>query len=93
MTTQEKEDFKREIWKQLLIAFIPLFLLAFGGSYMGVYTATKVDREKIRHIENKNESQDEHIKDLRNADQEIWRYLIDRYDGDTRGGQFSLEKD
>ncbi|MBS3789200.1 hypothetical protein KGY79_13525 [Candidatus Bipolaricaulota bacterium] len=81
---------KKEIWKQLLIGFIPLFILAFGGSYMGVYTATKVDRVKIHNIEQKDCEQDESIKELRKADKEIWRYLIERYEGENRGESVNI---
>jgi hypothetical protein len=93
MTTEEKEDLKQQIWKQILIGMIPMFILAFGGSYMGVYTATKVDREKIRHVKEQSDRNRSEIKELRDADQEIWRFLIQQYEGKQRGEDINIPMD
>jgi hypothetical protein len=79
---QETALFNRKFWRGLLIAAIPIFLLAAIGSYVGVQTSQEVNRTRINNLESKTGNNRQRIIGLEEENVEQWKYI---YDGKTRG--------
>lgn len=80
---QETAFFSRKFWRGLLIAAVPIFMLAAIGSYVGVQTSQEVNRARIENLEH--ETTDNRNRIIR-LEERTW----DIYDGKTRGHR--LEK-
>jgi len=84
---QETALFNKKFWRGLLIAAVPIFMLAGIGSYVGVQTSQEVNRTRINNLENTTDNNRQRIIGLEQENVDQWKYI---YDGKTRNHR--LEK-
>lgn len=107
MTQEEKNIIKEEIraefknnqngiFKKIMIGVISIVIAASGGSFLGVMTAQKVDRQKINNNANAIErvstqfnkrcnTIETNINEIRDEQLNQWKYIIEN--SNTRGGE------
>lgn len=89
MTKEEKESLKQEIgssmFRKIVIGAISMIIAAGTGSFIGVRTAQKVDREMIKNNKASIERIDNNVSKIQSDQLKQWKYIIENSNvrGDT----------